>query len=82
MITDSYPDKHGYQRLMIYNIQTKKCLVLAKLLAPLSGTPASCDLHPKFCANGKFVAVDTAYSGKHKMIVFELIWSEIKRIID
>ena len=81
MITDSYPDKHGYQKLMVYNTQTRKCLVLAKLLAPLKGNPASCDLHPKFCQNQQYVVVDTAYSQKHKMIVFELDWANIRRVI-
>lgn len=81
MITDSYPNKKGYQQLIIYNTQTKKHVMLAEFLAPLKGNPASCDLHPKFCANEKMLAVDSAFSGKHKMLAFELDWANIKGAI-
>lgn len=79
MITDSYPNSDKYQRLMIYDIQTKKGLVVAELYAHYHGNPASCDLHPKLCNNNKYVVVDTAYNNKHHMIIFELDWSLIKK---
>jgi hypothetical protein len=81
MITDSYPDETGKQRLMIFDCQNKKGITVAKLDAPLSGNPASCDLHPKLSFGGKYVAVDTAYTGKHRMIVFEIHWDEVKKIL-
>ena len=81
MITDSYPDKDGNQRLIIFDTETKKGITVGKLKAPLSGNPASCDLHPKLSYNGKYLVVDTAYTGKHCMIVFELRWSEIQKAI-
>ena len=67
MITDSYPDSDGNQRLMVFDSQTLKGIIIAKLAAPLSGNPASCDLHPKLSYGAKYVAVDTAYLGKHHM---------------
>lgn len=78
MITDSYPDEVGFQRLMIFDTVTMKGLIVGKLKAPLSGNPASCDLHPKLSFDGKYVVVDTAYTGKHHMILFELKWDAIK----
>lgn len=81
MITDSYPDSDGNQRLMVFDSQTLKGIIIAKLAAPLSGNPASCDLHPKLSYGAKYVAVDTAYLGKHHMILFELKWDEIKKQI-
>lgn len=81
MITDSYPDKKGFQRLIVYNTTNNQAILLGEFFAPLKGNPASCDLHPKFCSNETLLAVDTAYSGKHKMVVFELDWGAIKGAI-
>lgn len=78
MITDSYPDSKQYQHLMVYDTHTHKGLVLADLYAYYHGNPASCDLHPKLCANNKYIVVDTAYDEKHHMIVLELDWDLIK----
>jgi len=81
MITDSYPDKNGYQRLIIFDSVTQKGIQVASMWASLNGTPASCDLHPKLCFLDKYLVIDTAYTGKHKMIVFEIQWDEVKKKI-
>ena len=81
MITDSYPDKNKFQRLMVYNISTNKGVIIGKFYAPLKGNPASCDLHPKLCRNNNYLVVDSAYTGKHRMIMFELNWDIIKKSI-
>lgn len=81
MITDSYPWKDGYQRLMVFNTETGKSLILAKLNAYYRGNPASCDLHPKLSKNNKYLVVDAAYDAHHHMILFELNWDLIKTAI-
>ena len=81
MITDSYPWKDGYQRLMVYDTQTRKSLVLARLNAYYRGNPASCDLHPKLCKDNRFLVVDTAFDEHHHMLMFELDWNLIKKTI-
>lgn len=81
MITDSYPDKEQYQRLIVYNTETRKGIVVGRFFAAFMGNPASCDLHPKLCRDNCHVAVDTAYSGKHRMALFKLRWEEIKKAI-
>lgn len=81
MITDTYPDQNQYQHLIIYNLGSKKSIIIAKLFAQLHNKPGSCDLHPKLCSNNKYLAVDTAYDGKHHMIIFELDWNKIKEKI-
>lgn len=78
MITDSYPDSDGNQRLLVMNTENKKVVQIASFEAPLRGNPASCDLHPKLSFGGKYLAVDTAYTGKHRMILFELNWGVIE----
>lgn len=82
MITDSYPDKKGFQRLIAYNTLNNKAVLLGEFYAPLKGNPASCDLHPKFNASNEYIVVDTACSGKHKMIVFRLNDENIKRVLE
>lgn len=78
MITDTYPDKKGIQRLLVMNVSNKKTIVLATFEAPLRGTPASCDLHPKLSRDNNCVAVDTAHTGRHQMMLFHLEWDKIK----
>lgn len=71
MLTDSYPDRNGYQRLLLYDIHKDRVTMLGEFYAALRNTPASCDLHPKLSGEG-FVTVDTAYDGRHHMIVFRI----------
>ena len=79
MITDSYPDYNKYQRLIIYDKQHKKSLVIARIFAALDKKPGSCDLHPKLCYNNDYLMVDTAYNGEHHMILFKLKWELIDK---
>ena len=81
MITDSYPDAEGFQRLIVFDTATKKALLLARMYAPFYGTPANCDLHPKLSNGSRLVVVDTVYTGKHKMVAFEIKWEKIKEKI-
>ena len=81
MITDSYPDKEQFQRLIVYDTITKKGLIVARLFAHYHRNPASCDLHPKLSANNDLIVVDTAFDSKHHMILFQLNWDEIKNKI-
>lgn len=81
MITDSYPDKDKFQRLIVFNMENKKGIIIGRFYAPLKGNPASCDLHPKLCRDNKYLVVDSAYTGRHRMIMFELNWNEIKNQI-
>jgi len=81
MITDSYPDLKGFRRLVALDLQTKKRVLLAKMYAGLNHTPARCDLHPKLSRDNQYVTIDTAYTGKHRMIVLRLKWDEIKKVL-
>ena len=82
MITDSYPDNDGMQRLIVFNTENQKSLLLGEFKAGLHGNPASCDLHPKLSQNDSYISIDTAYTGKHKMMLFKLNWDYIKEQID
>lgn len=81
IITDTYPDKAGYQSLIIYNIISGKGVTIGRFFANYKGNPASCDLHPKLSHNNNFLVVDTAYDEKHHMMIFKLDWNKIKNCL-
>lgn len=81
MITDTYPDKHHIQRLYVYDIKTRKYLLLGSFYAYYDKTPSSCDLHPKLSKDGRYLVVDSAHDNKHHMFVFKLKWEEIREKI-
>lgn len=81
MVTDSYPDSQGWQRLIVYDTVAHKGLLLARLYAYYRGTPASCDLHPKLSRDNDFIALDSAYDDTHHLILFKLDWEAIKKKI-
>ncbi len=81
LITDTYPDNHLYRRLIIYNLETKKGLLVGKFYAGLYNKPGKCDLHPKLCKDNKFLAIDSAYDGQHHMVLFRINWESIKKVI-
>lgn len=81
MITDSYPDEKKYRRLIICNLKNKKQMRAGYFFAGLKGTPAACDLHPKLSHDGTMLAVDTAYSGVHRMMVLKINWEKVQKKI-
>lgn len=73
IITDTYPDSNGFQKLLKVNPVTKQVNVLAELY-----TTEKCigekrtDLHPRVdVASGK-VCIDSNVKGKRKMVVLEV----------
>ena len=81
MITDSYPDHKQYQRLIVYDTQTRKSVIIGKFFASFMGNPASCDLHPKLSHDDSTIVVDSAFDNKHHMIQYKLNWERIKKKI-
>lgn len=79
MITDSYPDEKGYRRLIAFNKDTNKALLLGRFYEGRAEGNVGCDLHPKLCKNNDYLVIDTTYPGNHHMIVFKLNWEQIKR---
>ena len=81
LITDSYADEKGYRRLLVLNTENGKRVLLGRFYSPFWGKPASCDLHPKLSKSENYIVIDTACSGHHKMLVFELCWDKIKEVV-
>lgn len=81
MVTDTYPDEHNYQHLIIHNIETGNGVVVADLYAYYNHTPATCDLHPKLSKNNNYVVVDSAFNDKHHMVMFKIDWDRIESLL-
>lgn len=78
MITDTYPNKKHIQTLQLLNCRTHKYYNIGSFYAFYHGNPASCDLHPKLCANNDYIMVDSAYNKRHHLILFKINWELIK----
>lgn len=77
MLTDTYPDSSHYQKLYVFDIITKKYLLLGTFYANYDKTPSSCDLHPKLSRDGQYLVVDSAHDERHHMIILKLNWDLI-----
>ena len=79
MITDTYPNRKKMQKLIVFDIKTKKSLILGEFYAGLYKKYGSCDLHPKLCKDNNFIAIDSADEGCHHMMLFKLDWKAIQK---
>jgi len=71
MMTDTYPDRHGYQNLNLFN--GKRRIDVFRQYCPILGpVDARCDLHPRWSPDGKSVAIDSMAEGSRKMLVLDV----------
>jgi hypothetical protein len=80
MLTDTYPDVKGRQRLLLLNIRTGEVASLGWFKAPKgidATTPNRCDLHPRWDNSGELICIDTmAKAGNRQICVLRLQGSE------
>ncbi len=70
ILTDTYPDKCGDRKLLLYNTKKHTLLEIANFDSPLSFKgEVRCDLHPRLSHCGKLVCADIVYKGKRSMVV-------------
>ena len=78
MLTDTYAI-NGYRHLSIYDIKKNKLHNIGKFYSPINETSYRCDLHPRFGRDERYIIIDTAFSGKHKIMMIEIDWKNIKK---
>jgi hypothetical protein len=73
LVTDTYPDKHRQQHLLLYDTIAGNVYTLGRFLAPwdLSGA-ARCDLHPRWSPDGTMLSIDAAYTGTRQTYMVHL----------
>jgi hypothetical protein len=72
-ITDTYPDKSRMRSLMKVNFSNKKIKKLAAFYeSPRFIGETRCDLHPNISPDGKYIHIDTIYTGKRLLHLLEI----------
>ena len=73
LLTDTYPDKFGDQKLILHDFKNKKTEILGEYFSPLKYRgEMRCDLHPRFNKNGNMICFDSALSGRRQLYVIKL----------
>ena len=79
MLTDTYADPSNKRNLLIYNTKKEKIYNVAKFESPINECGYRSDLHPRFGRDKKYVIVDSAHTGKHKILLLEINWNEMEK---
>lgn len=73
IITDTYPNIFGKQKLISYDLSNQKIKQLASLYSPpeYSGEH-KCDLHPRLSNKNNKICVDSSLAGKREIFIFNI----------
>ena len=73
IVTDTYPDRRRDQHLCIVNLETKESFEIATLYSPMRYQgQVRCDLHPRWDREGRYVAVDSTFSGRRSLVIVDI----------
>ena len=76
IITDTYPDKKHFKKLILYDVEKKKKKILARFYSipkeesskiDWDNGPFRCDLHPRWSFKGDKISIDSVHEGKRNM---------------
>jgi hypothetical protein len=76
IITDTYPDKKNFRKLLLYDLRRKKKITVGKFYSipkiisknnKWGNSPARCDLHPRWSPAGDRICIDSVHEGKRNM---------------
>ena len=73
-ITDTYPDKDGVAKLLLYHADKNVVTVVDELksIQEFDNSPNRCDLHPNWSYNGQYVAIDTMNDGCRSIYIYDI----------
>ena len=72
ILTDTYPDKYGEQRLLLYT-SDQRLIELSRFISPVRfHGEVRCDLHPRWDRTGQIVCVDSSHEGVRALYVMSL----------
>ena len=73
MVFDTYPNRKQFKSLFLLNMQSNELSKILELYEPLKFFGYTrCDLHPRWSTDGKFIFIDTSYTGKRQFCMIEL----------
>ena len=73
-ITDTYPDKDGVAKLLLYHADKNVVTVVDELksIQEFDNSPNRCDLHPNWSYDGQYVAIDTMNDGCRSIYIYDI----------
>jgi hypothetical protein len=72
ILTDTYPDKYGEQRLLLYTLD-QRLFEIERFYSPIRYRgEMRCDLHPRWDRTGQNICVDSSQEGSRSIYVISL----------
>lgn len=73
VLTDTYPDKDRMQTLMLFRPSDGTLATLGRFYqARPEDNEWRCDLHPRWSRNGKYVCIDSKWSGQRQLYLLDV----------
>ena len=74
LITDTYPNKEGYQKLMLYDLAKNKTHDVGefKVADYLLKKNLKYDLHPRWNIKGNLISIDSSHDGSRQSYVINI----------
>lgn len=78
VLTDTYPDKCGYSKIYITNLQKKKTYWILSVFQPLKFRgQMRCDLHPRWDRINSYISFDSCHNGYRSFYLIKINWDKI-----
>lgn len=73
IVTDTYPNKGRQRTLLLYEVETARCVEVGRFFSPWSfDTTARCDLHPRWSPDGTLISIDSAHEGRRRSYIVDV----------
>tara|TARA_Y100000389_G_C17460004_1_gene520989 strand:- start:1744 stop:3000 length:1257 start_codon:yes stop_codon:yes gene_type:complete len=74
LITDTYENENGYQKLLLYDLIKKKLYVLGEFRVAkyLKDNDLKYDLHPRWSNDGKYISIDSSHEGSRQNYIINI----------
>ena len=74
LVTDTYANKAGYQKLMLYDLVKNKTHDVGefKIADYLKRKDLKCDLHPRWNAKGNLISIDSSHEGSRQSYIINI----------
>lgn len=74
LITDTYPNKEGFQKLLLYSIKRDKTIELGffKTSEYLKENKLKYDLHPRWSKSNKLISIDSSHDGSRQSYIINI----------
>ena len=73
ILTDTYPDERGFQKIILYNVEKNFRIDLGEFYSlPNLRGEIRCDLHPRWSRDGRKICFDSTHEGSRQMYVINI----------